>query len=286
MLVIIGCIALSYPTLSILYNQYRNNILASSYNETVEELPEEDLSQMWQEAIEYNEQHEFNYIQDAFTDSEDYILTHPYDTLLNPMGNDIMGYLEVPKAGIELPIYHGVGEEYLQKGCGHVEGTSLPIGGKSTHTVIAGHNGLRGAQLFTHLDEMKEGDQFYIHIMDKVFAYEVDQVVIVLPEDISPLAIEPGKDLATLLTCTPYGANTHRLLVRGHRVPYIAGADESMDYSKWLDTRTIITLLAILIIVIAIIIIRRIRRRKQEKEARRKEEAKKVIEETAFREDV
>lgn len=131
-----------------------------------------------------------------------------------------MGSLEIPKIGVTLAIYHGVGADVLEQGCGHVEGTSLPIGGGSTHAVLAAHRGLPSAELFTDLDQMEEGDLFYIHVMDETFAYEVDRIETVLPEETEYLDIEEGEDYVTLLTCTPYGVNTHRLLVRGTRTEY------------------------------------------------------------------
>ena len=137
---------------------------------------------------------------------------------LNPTNDNVMGYIEIPKINVRLAIYHGIGEDVLSKGVGHVEGTSLPIGGIGTHTVLSGHRGLPSAKLFTDLDQMKEGDLIYLHVLDKTMAYKVDKIDTVLPEDTSGLAIEPDSDLITLITCTPYGVNSHRLLVRGRRI--------------------------------------------------------------------
>ena len=160
-------------------------------------------------------------------EAEDYVLTHPYDQLLDPDGMGIMGYLEIPKIHITLAIYHGIGKQALENGCGHVEGTSLPIGGKGCHAVLAAHRGLPDAKLFTDLDRMEEGDEFYLHILDQILAYQVDRIRVVRPSEIGGLRIREGRDLVTLLTCTPYGVNTHRLLVRGHRVKYVpAHAEE------------------------------------------------------------
>ena len=158
-----GLLMFLYPVISNLWNQYRNSLLASHYTQTVQKIDTSKIEAEWKEAEEYNKNHTENYIKDAFTQSEQYILTHPYDELLNPDGNEVMGSLEIPKISVTLAIYHGMGEEALSKGCGHIEGTSLPIGGKSSHAVLAAHRGLAGARLFTDLDQLKKGDVFYLH---------------------------------------------------------------------------------------------------------------------------
>lgn len=215
---LIGGGILLYPTASDQWNRYRNRQLVTAYSQAVEALSEDSYEEIWRTAREYNEAHKVNTISDVF--EEDYTLSHPYDTLLNPNGDEIMGSLEIPKIGVTLAIYHGVGADVLEQGCGHVEGTSLPIGGEGTHAVLAAHRGLPSAELFTDLDRMEEGDRFYLHVMGETLAYEVDRIETVLPEETQYLAIEEGKDYVTLLTCTPYGVNTHRLLVRGIRTEY------------------------------------------------------------------
>ena len=147
-----------------------------------------------------------------------------YDSLLDANGTGMMGYITIPEIRCKLPIYHGVEDSVLQVGIGHIEGSSLPVGGRGTHCVLSGHRGLPSAKLFTDLDKLEKGDIFLLHIYDKVLTYEIDQISIVEPEDYGLLEIEDGKDLCTLLTCTPYGINTHRLLVRGHRVETKASA--------------------------------------------------------------
>ncbi len=219
---LIGLGILFYPTISDLWNTYRQSQLISRYTKTVQTMESEDYSELWKEAREYNEQHKVNTIVDAFDEeTDDYVLGHPYDEILNPLGNGIMGYLEIPKINLRLAIYHGIGAEALENGCGHIEGTSLPIGGAGTHAALSAHRGLPSAKLFTDLDQITEGDKFYISILDETLAYEVDQILTVLPEETEDLAIEEGKDLVTLVTCTPYGVNTHRLLVRGVRTEYV-----------------------------------------------------------------
>lgn len=223
---LVGAGILFYPTVSDLWNNYRNQRLISNYTDTVETMEPEDYSKIWEEAKAYNDQHKVNTIVDAFDEEEgDYILSHPYDQLLNPTGNEIMGYLEIPKINVRLAIYHGIGPNALENGCGHIEGTSLPIGGESTHSVISAHRGLPSAKLFTDLDQMEVGDIFYINVLDETLAYKVDQILTVLPEETKSLAIEEGKDLVTLVTCTPYGVNSHRLLVRGERTEYVPEDD-------------------------------------------------------------
>jgi sortase A len=230
----IGAGILFYPIISSRWNKYRDAMLISDYTRTVNNYSEDQYKDVFVAAKAYNDQHLSNYIMDAFDEStEDYILTHPYDTLLNPMGDYVMGYIEIPKIDIRLPIYHGVGTEALEKGAGHIEGTSLPIGGPGTHAVLSGHRGLPGRKLFTDLDLIKEGDQFYLQVLNETLAYEVDQIRIVEPEDLSELQIIQGKDYCTLLTCTPYGINSHRLLVRGVRVEH--PEEDASGIQTWED---------------------------------------------------
>lgn len=212
---------LLYPPASDLWNRYRNSKLVDVYTKVVHDLPPDKTEAIWTKAREYNEKHTTNIIVDAFKEEEEYVLTAPYDQLLNPSGDNIMGTIEIPKIHVKLPIFHGVGEKSLQRGAGHLEGTSLPIGGKSTHSVISAHRGLPSAILFTDLDQMAKGDLFYLHIMEEVFAYRVVDIQTVLPHQSELLAIQPNRDLCTLLTCTPYGVNSHRLLVTGERTTYI-----------------------------------------------------------------
>lgn len=170
-------------------------------------------------------------MHDPFIVGSGYVLPDNYGEVLNIGGDGVMGYVEIPKADIYLPIYHGTDEETLQNGAGHLEVTALPIGGKNRHPVISAHRGLPSAELFTRLDEMETGDLFFLHILDRTLAYQVDRISVILPEELSLLTPEEDKDLVTLLTCTPYAVNTHRLLVRGSRIPWEAGkeAEETAD---------------------------------------------------------
>ena len=210
-----------YPTVSDMWNQYRNAKLVSKYDEAVTDLSDNEYEKLWNEAKEYNTEHPVNSIVDAFEKEDDYVLTHPYDQVLDPNGDGLMGSIEIPKINAKLAIYHGLSKTVLEKGVGHVEGTSLPIGGKSTHAVLAAHRGLPSAKLFTDLDQIEKGDIFILHILGKNLAYKVDQIKTVLPSETGELDIIEGEDHVTLVTCTPYGVNTHRLLVRGIRTEYV-----------------------------------------------------------------
>lgn len=211
---LIGLSLLLYPSFSDYWNSFHQSRAIAGYAEAVATLDDEDYEKMWEEAQNYNTT--LWKKPNRWVLSEEEI--HEYEQLLNVGGTGIMGYIEIPSIKVSLPIYHGVDEAVLQIAVGHIAGSSLPVGGESTHCVVSGHRGLPSAKLFTNLDEMKEGDLFVIRVLDETLTYEVDQIRIVLPEDLSELEIEEGKDLCTLVTCTPYGINTHRLLVRGHRV--------------------------------------------------------------------
>lgn len=217
---------LAYPTVSDQWNTYRQSRLISTYEEAVSQMKPEDYSREWETARAFNDTLEKNNLYgDAFGTSDTDLTDTQYWTVLNAAGDGIMGYLSIPKINIRLAVYHGVGEEVLQTGIGHLDGTKLPIGGESTHSVLAAHRGLPSARLFTDVDQLARGDRFYIHILDEILAYEVDQILPMVDKDDmetleNALQIAEGEDHVTLFTCTPYGVNSHRLLVRGTRVPY------------------------------------------------------------------
>lgn len=213
----IGAGIFFYPSISDLWNKHTNNQLEEEYNEKISKENKSEKDKMLNEAIEYNKHHLVNVVKDVFNNNE-YSKNNAYYSLLNPNNDGIMGILEIPKIHQKLPIYHGVGKKALKSGCGHIEGTSLPVGGAGTHAVLASHSGFTNARLFTDLNKLKKGDLFYIQVLNKRLEYEVDKISVVLPSDTSQLAIEKGKDLVTLVTCTPYGVNSHRLLVRGKRI--------------------------------------------------------------------
>lgn len=211
-----------YPTVSDIHNRYVNTKYQRAYQSTVKQNTSAENLAIWKAARRYNRLHQVNTVADMYSGSSGNQTPEyrSYLSTLNPQGNGMMGYLEIPKINAEISIFHGTGTKVLEKGIGHVEGTSLPVGGTSTHSVMAAHRGLPGARLFTDLDKLKKGDRFYIHVLNKTLAYEVDRVKVVLPEQMMKYCqIDEGKDEVTLVTCTPYGVNTHRMLVRGHRVP-------------------------------------------------------------------
>ena len=211
---IAGLSLLLYPSVSDYWNSFHQTQAIASYAEQVAGMNELEYDRLWTEAQEYNEKLAKQDSIFMLSDAQ----KKEYTELLDVSGTGIMGYIEIPSIRCSLPIYHGTEESALQIAVGHIEGTSLPTGGAGTHCVISGHRGLPSASLFTNLDELVEGDVFMMRILDETLTYEVDQIRIVEPTDLSSLEIEEGKDLCTLVTCTPYGINTHRLLVRGHRI--------------------------------------------------------------------
>lgn len=223
---LIGFGILVYPTVSDQWNTYRQNKLISNYETAVEEMTEADFSQEWEKAETFNAAlAQNNLYGDVFGEDDGELESTEYWQVLNVEKDGIMGYLSIPKINVKNAIYHGTGDKALQTGIGHLNGTKLPIGGESTHSVLAAHRGLPTARLFTDIDQLKKGDMFYVHVLDEVLAYQVDQILDMVDKDDhetleQALQIEEGKDEVTLFTCTPYGVNSHRLLVRGTRVPY------------------------------------------------------------------
>ena len=219
-----GLSLLLYPLVANQWNNYRQRRLISEYESVVKEESRKgniNYEKEWERANAYNQSLLPSILPDSFAiaaasdkPGEEYM------SCLNILTDEMMGYVEVPKINIKIPIFHTTSEEVLSKGAGHLEGSSLPVGGENTHSVISAHRGLPSASLFTDLDQLEDGDHFLIRVLDQTLCYEVDQIHIVEPENTSDLAVEPGQDLVTLLTCTPYAVNTKRLLVRGHRVPY------------------------------------------------------------------
>lgn len=219
-----GLSLLLYPFVANQWNNYRQKQLISGYEQVVSEKEAAegiDYDAERKKAEDYNEALLPCVLPDSFALAESSGVDPVYMNTLNIAGDEMMGSVEIPKINIKIPIYHTTEEEVLNKGAGHLEGSSLPVGGANTHAVISAHRGLPSASLFTDLDQLKEGDHFLIHVLDETLCYEVDKISVVKPEDTSALAVEDGQDLVTLLTCTPYGVNTERLLVRGHRVPYV-----------------------------------------------------------------
>ena len=216
-LLLIGLCLLLYPTVSDWWNSFHQTQAIASYVEAVDDINGETMEAMLEEARVYNIRLAMKETNFLLTEEE----TADYEAFLDVSGTGVMGYLQIPKINVNLPVYHGTDEAILQIAVGHIPGSSLPIGGESTHSVISGHRGLPSARLFTDLDQIQEGDVFTVTVLNQIAAYEVDQIRIVAPEDVSDLQIVPGEDYCTLVTCTPYGINTHRLLVRGRRTDHI-----------------------------------------------------------------
>ena len=226
---IIAFSVLLYPTVSNYLYEKNGSKVISAYDENAVRLSESDKREMLEAARQYNEELLGNIeLLDPFSSIKKEV-DERYQSLLNVNGSGMIGYIRIPKINAELPIYHGTEEKVLQSGVGHFEGTSLPIGGESTHAVLTGHRGLPSKLLFTDLDNLEKGDIFYIKVLGETFAYQVDQILTVLPENTKELTIVPGKDYVTLVTCTPYAVNTHRLLVRGYRIPYEEAVEKVPD---------------------------------------------------------
>lgn len=257
-----GLSLLLYPFVANQWNNYRQKQLISSYEQTVSQKEASngiDYDAELKKAEAYNEALLPSILPDSFAIADASEEDQTYMNTLNIAGDEMMGIVEIPKIDIKLPIYHTTKEDVLKQDAGHLEGSSLPIGGKSTHSVISAHRGLPSASLFTDLDQLKKGDHFLIHVLNKTLCYEVDKISVVKPEETSALAVEEGEDLVTLLTCTPYGVNTERLLVRGHRVPYeeqkvadektpLSGISLHTNYLLWVIIGLVITTIFILML--------------------------------------
>lgn len=246
----VGLSLLLYPTISDYWNSFHQSRAIATYAEAVAELDDEDYEKMWQEAEAYNQKLSNQPNRWNLTEEEE----EEYNRILDIGGTGIMGYIEIPEIRVSLPIYHGTDEGVLQIAVGHIPGSSLPVGGIGTHSVVSGHRGLPSAKLFTNLDELDEGDVFMIRVLDETLTYEVDKISIVEPDDLTGLEIDPELDLCTLVTCTPYGVNSHRLLVRGHRIPNLENDSIRVTADAMLVDRMIVaSAIAVPILLILII---------------------------------
>lgn len=211
---IIGLSLMLYPTFSDWWNSFHSSRAVATYVEQVANMDDDQYQEIWDAAWDYN--------RSLIHRPNDYLLSEEqkahYEALLNVGGNGIMGYIEIPRIDVLHPVYHGTAESVLQIAIGHLDWTSLPVGGESSHCVVSGHRGLPSARLFTDLDQLEPGDTFLLQVLDEVLTYEIDQILIVEPHETEDLLIKEGEDLCTLVTCTPYGINSHRMLVRGHRI--------------------------------------------------------------------
>lgn len=226
---LVGLLIFAYPLISQKYYEIESGNEVVEFRKQASNINEEEVNRKLSLAKAYNDTLDPSRLADPFTEEEKAGRAE-YARMLEV--NEMMGHVEIPRIGQDLPIYAGTSDEVLDKGCGHLEGTSLPVGGESTHTVITAHRGLPNAKLFRNLDQLVEGDVFYIHNIGETLAYQVDQITVVDPSDFEPVLVQEGKDYATLLTCTPYMINSHRLLVRGHRIPYQAAIDDGVANSQ------------------------------------------------------
>lgn len=261
LVVILGLILLFYPFISNYLFEHRSDSLISSYEEETEQLDTSETDAMWAAAVDYNRALLTNHVQltDPFEAVEQEMDAGEYSSLLSVNETGIMSYIDIPKIGVFIPVYHGTAVETLEKGVGHLEGSSLPVGGEGTHCILSGHTGLNRAKIFTDLSELEDGDLFLLHTLGETLAYEVDQKLVVEPYDVSALQIESAHDFVTLVTCTPYGVNTHRLLVRGKRIEYTpevkekkeaAAQESSGTSSQWMREYEKALLVGVLIVLI------------------------------------
>ena len=277
---VVGIALLAYPSFSDWWNTFHQTRAIAGYTATVANMDREDFDRMWAEAEAFNEYlskktNRFNLTQEELA---------TYNSILDVTGTGIMGYIDIPSIKISLPIYHGTDESILQIAIGHIAGTSFPIGGEGTHAAVSGHRGLPSARLFTDIDKLQAGDKFLLQMLDRTLTYEVDQIRIVLPQELQDLEIDPYQDYVTLITCTPYGVNTHRLLVRGHRVDN-DNTDATRITADAMRFEPVIVapLVAapILLVLLIILLVSTSKWNRQRKRHRSKNELKSVIEEMA-----
>lgn len=277
---VVGIALLAYPSFSDWWNTFHQTRAIAGYTAKVANMDREEFDRMWAEAEAFNEYlskktNRFNLTQEELA---------TYNSILDVTGTGIMGYIDIPSIKISLPIYHGTDEAILQIAIGHIAGTSFPIGGEGTHAAVSGHRGLPSARLFTDIDKLQAGDKFLLQMLDRTLTYEVDQIRIVLPQELQDLEIDPYQDYCTLITCTPYGVNTHRLLVRGHRVDN-DNTDATRITADAMRFEPVIVapLVAapILLVLLIILLVSTSKWNRQRKRHRSKNELKSVIEEMA-----
>lgn len=259
-----------YPLISDFYYRYLASQEVVAFQTAVREMTDEDVEERLKLAHAYNDSLVAGNLTDPYTDEEKQAGRAEYARMLEV--HEKIGHVQIPKIGIDIPVYAGTAEVVLQKGAGHLEGTSLPVGGNSTHTVITAHSGLPKAKLFTDLHDMEIGDKFYFHNIGGVMAYQVDNILVIEPDDFSELLVAPGHDYATLLTCTPTGVNSHRLLVRGHRIEYVPAVEEPLIAQNQANFlyRYLFYAMAVLTGMLLIVLLwQRKRRKDAEKELRR-----------------
>ena len=251
-ILIIGLSLLLYPTVSDYWNSFHQSEAVAGYVQNVQDMSQDKKDKMLADAKAYNQTLAKGVMPDLNLSNAEKSV---YNKTLDVTGTGIMAYVEIPKINTTLPIYHGTDDAILQVAVGHIPGTSLPVGGKGTHAVISGHRGLPSAKLFTDIDRLVDGDTFMIQVLDETLTYEVDQILTVLPDDVSALAIDPNQDYVTLVTCTPYGVNSHRLLVRGHRIPIKIKNARVISEASRVEPLLVVPILAIFIFILLLLVI-------------------------------
>ncbi|SDO92345.1 sortase A [Streptococcus equinus] len=251
-ILIIGLSLLLYPTVSDYWNSFHQSEAVAGYVQDVQDMSQQKKDDMLKAAKDYNQTLAKGVMPDLNLSKAE---KARYNQTLDVTGTGIMAYVDIPKINTTLPIYHGTDDSILQVAVGHIPGTSLPVGGKGTHAVISGHRGLPSAKLFTDIDRLREGDTFMIQVLDETLTYEVDQILTVLPDDVSALAIDPNQDYVTLVTCTPYGVNSHRLLVRGHRIPNKVKNARVISEASRVEPLLVAPLLAVFIFILLLLVI-------------------------------
>ncbi len=258
-LVVAGLLVMLYPTISNLYNQMTGSYAIQEFKENLADQGQAVLEEQRKMAEAYNA---------SLYGTEGTKCEYEYEDIMD-FGNGMMGYIEIPVIDVYLPVYHSVSESVLSKGVGHIPKTAFPIGGEGNHSVLSGHTGLPSAELLTDLSQVKEGDEFYIHILGGILAYKVDQIQVVLPEEADSLLPTPGMDYCTLVTCTPYGVNSHRLLVRGTRVEYVEEVEETIAVTEESENNTILMIVffagIVVLLVVLVVIIRHVNKKKNKK---------------------
>ena len=268
-LLVLGVALFLYPALSKYVAELNQSEVVKTYNDSVKRMKEEEYEAEWQRAVAYNESLAGEPVKDPFLEGSGMALPEDYLSILNIDG--VMGNIEIPKISVNLPIYHGTDTDTLEKGVGHIRQTALPVGGSGTHAVLTGHTGLPNAKLFDDLTEMKEGDLFLLRILNQTLAYEVDSILVVEPEDVKPLDPIPGEDHVTLVTCTPYGINSHRLLVRGVRTEYHKEEVEKQKKEKKVMAAKELLMVEIAVILLLVFLIfiifmkKRVRRKRKDR---------------------
>lgn len=269
LLVVIGLGVMFYPSISSWYNAKYEMQAVTSYNNAISEVTTQELQQQQEAAQKYNAALTGAGIEDPFLAGSGMMLPENYTSILD-IDNGVMGYISIPVIDVKLPIYHGTSDSILQHGVGHMEMTAFPIGGEGNHSVLTGHTGMPNATLFTDLSNVEIGDKFYISILNETLAYEVDQILVVEPSDTTSLIPQADKDYITLVTCTPYGINSHRLLVRGVRVPYEPGEEVAIEAGAKAsgisyDLAVACIMLAVVLLALLVLLVYKLRAKKQRK---------------------